>query len=54
VGCNKERLCTHNTHLVQDDPKLLDDSGNVPKPNEVAGSSTPGSEIVSLLHGETS
>ena len=35
--------------MVQDDPKLLDDSGEVPKPNGVVGGSIPDHEIVSLL-----
>jgi hypothetical protein len=35
--------------LVQDDPKLLDDSGEVPKLNGVLGGSNPGREIVFLL-----
>ena len=34
---------------VQDDPKLLDDSGEVPKLNGVIGGSILGREIVSLL-----
>lgn len=35
--------------MVQDDPKLLDDSGEAPNLNRVVGSSIPGSEIVYLL-----
>ena len=35
--------------VVQDDPKLLDDSGEVPKPNGVVGNLIPGREIISLL-----
>ena len=34
--------------MVQDDPKLPDDSGKVPKPNGVAGRSIPSCEIASL------
>ena len=34
---------------VQDDPKLPDDSGEVPKPHEVVGGLIPGHGIVSLL-----
>jgi hypothetical protein len=36
----------------RDDPKLLDDSGEVPRPNGVVGGSTLGREIASLLDGE--
>jgi hypothetical protein len=32
--------------MVQDDLKLLDDSGEVPKPNGVVGNSIPDHEIV--------
>ena len=35
--------------MLQDDTKLPDDSGEVPKPNGVIGNSIPGCEIVSLL-----
>ena len=35
--------------MVPDDPKLLDDSGDVPKPNGLVGGSIPGPENVSLL-----
>ena len=38
-----------NPCLVQDDPKLPDDSGKVPKSNGMVGGSIPGHEIVSLL-----
>jgi hypothetical protein len=34
---------------VQDDPKLSDDTGEVPKSNGVVGGSIPGRELVSLL-----
>lgn len=34
---------------VQDDPKLPDDSGEVPKPHKVVGGLIPGHGIVSLL-----
>jgi hypothetical protein len=37
--------------VVRDDRKLLDDSGDIPKPNEVVGGSIPNCEIVSLLDG---
>jgi hypothetical protein len=36
-------------NYVQDDPKLPDDSGEVPKSNEVVGSLIPGCKITSLL-----
>ena len=35
--------------LVQVDPKLPDDSGEVPKPNKVVGGLILGREIISLL-----
>jgi len=35
--------------VVRDDPKLLDDSGEVPKSKEEVGGSIPGCEIVSPL-----
>jgi hypothetical protein len=35
--------------LVRDDPKLLDDSGEVPKSKRVVGSSIPNYEFVPLL-----
>jgi len=35
--------------VIQDGPKLQDDSGKVPKPNGVVGGSIPSREIVSLL-----
>jgi hypothetical protein len=35
--------------MVQDDPKLLDDSGELPKPNKMIGGLIPGREIISLL-----
>ena len=35
--------------MVRDNPKLLDDSGELPKLKEVVGSSIPDREIVSLL-----
>jgi hypothetical protein len=38
--------------MVQDDLKLLEDSGEVPKSNGVVGGSIPGREIDSLLDGE--
>jgi hypothetical protein len=31
--------------IVRDDPKLLDDSGEIPKPNKVVGGSISGREI---------
>ena len=34
---------------VRDDPKLLDDSGKIPKADEVVGDLTPNYEIFSLL-----
>ena len=37
--------------MVGDDPKLLDDNGEVPKPNKVVGGSIPDREIFSLLNG---
>lgn len=40
--------------MVQDDPKLLEDSGEVPRPNGVVGGSIPGHEVSSLLDGKTS
>jgi len=39
--------------LIQDDPKLLDDSGEVPKFKEEVGGSIPSCEIVSLLDRKT-
>jgi hypothetical protein len=38
--------------VVRDEPKLPDDSGEVPKPNRVVDGSIPGYEIVSLLDGK--
>ena len=38
--------------LVGVNPKLLDDSGEVPKPDGVVGGLIPGHEIVSLLDGK--
>ena len=38
--------------LVQDDPKLPDDSGDVSKLNGVVGGSIPSREIISLLEGK--
>ena len=38
--------------MVWDDPKLLDDSREVSKPNEVVGGSILSREIVSLLDGK--
>ena len=35
--------------MLQDDLKLPDDSGKVPKLNGMVGSSIPGYEIISLL-----
>ena len=35
--------------MVQDDPKLLDDNGKLPKPNRAVGGLIPGHEIVSIL-----
>ena len=35
--------------VVQDDPKLLDGSREVPKPNGVVGNLIPGREIIYLL-----
>ena len=35
--------------MVRDDPELLVDSGEVPKPNGVVGGLIPGRKIVSLL-----
>ena len=40
-------------HLVRDDPKLPDDSEDVPNPNGGVGGSIPGCEIFSLLDGKT-
>ena len=40
--------------LVQYDPKLPDDSGEVPKPNGVVGGWNPGYEIICLLDRKTS
>jgi len=37
--------------MVRDNPKLLDDNGDVPKPNGVIGDSIPDHKIVSLLNG---
>jgi hypothetical protein len=37
--------------MVRDDPKLPDDSGEVPKSNGVVGGSIHGREIISLLEG---
>jgi hypothetical protein len=36
-------------YLVQDDPKLPDDSGKILKPNGVVGGSIPDRAILSLL-----
>ena len=38
--------------VVRDDPKLPDDSGEVPKPNRMVDGSIPGYEIFSLLDGK--
>ena len=38
--------------VVSNDPKLPDDSGEVPKLNGVVRGSIPGHEIVSLLDGK--
>jgi hypothetical protein len=38
--------------VVQDGPKLPDDSGEVPKPNIVVGGSILGLDIISLLDGK--
>jgi hypothetical protein len=38
--------------VVRDDPKLLDDSGEVPKPNGEVGNLIPSHEIISLLDGK--
>ena len=35
--------------LVRDEPKLADDSGELPKPNQLVDDSIPDHEIVSLL-----
>ena len=35
--------------MVQDDPKLLDDNGKLPKANRVVGGLIPGHEIVYVL-----
>jgi hypothetical protein len=43
---------SHVVINVQDEPKLLDDSGKVPKLNEVIGGSIPGCKIISLLDGK--
>ena len=40
------------TLVVLNDPKLPDDSGEVPKLNGMVGGSKPGHEIVSLLDGK--
>jgi hypothetical protein len=37
--------------MVQDDPKLPDDSGEVHKPNGVVAGSNPDRGVVSLLDG---
>ena len=39
--------------LVQVDPKLPNDNGEVPKPNRVVGGSIPGYKIISLLDMRT-
>jgi hypothetical protein len=41
-----KRAPKHMRKMVQDDLKLLDDSGEVPKPNGVVGNSIPDHEIV--------
>jgi hypothetical protein len=38
--------------MVRDNPKLLEDSGEVPKPKGRVGGSIPGCEIISLLDGK--
>ena len=43
---------TFEWSLVQDNPKLLDDNGEVPKPNRVVGGLIPGHTIISLLDGK--
>jgi hypothetical protein len=40
--------CKRLTLSGRDDPKLLDDSGEVPKPKGVVGGLIPGYEIVYL------
>ena len=40
---------TWKSTSIQDDPKLLEDSGEVPKPNEVVGGSIPSCETIFLL-----
>lgn len=46
-------LLSKNCNKVQDDPNLPDDSGKVPKPNIVIGSSIPNCKINSLLDEKT-
>ena len=36
-------------HMVRDEPKLPDNSGDAPKPNGMVNCSIPGREVVSLL-----
>ena len=38
--------------MVRNDPKLPDDSDELPKPNEAVGGSVPDCGIVSLLDGK--
>jgi hypothetical protein len=42
------------TCVVQDDPKLPDDSGEVSTPNGVVGNSIPSCKTVLMLDGKTS
>jgi hypothetical protein len=48
--CDKKKKKKKVT--VQYDPKLSDDSGEVPKPNGVDDGTIPDREIVSLLDGK--
>ena len=42
----------NHMYKIRDNPKLLDDSGKIPKPNGLVGGSIPNREILSLLHGQ--
>ena len=46
--------CLVSWIVVRDDPKLLDDSGTVPKTNKMVGGSIPDHEIVCILNKKTS
>ena len=46
-------LVDNRVNMIRNDPKLLDDSGEIPKPSEVVDGLMHGREIISLLDGKT-